>query len=247
MKLNCIIVDDEPLSRELIKSYVDKTPFLHCVDCFGDSLEALEFIKTKGNCINLAFLDIEMPNLNGIELSNFIDSDVKIVFITAYEQYALDGFKINALDYLLKPVSYSDFLRAADRAAAYFGSAESGKKEKKHIFIKAELKLTKVLLKDILYIEGEKDYIKIHLDPMGESRSPTPNSPLCIMTLQSLKSMEENLPKDMFMRVHKSYIINTDQITCVERNRIVFNKEYIPISDSYKSQVDEYLKKHRSS
>lgn len=230
--LRCCIIDDEPLAQELIKSYVAQTPFLELVDTFSSASMAVKtIIEDK---IDLVFLDIQMSELNGIEFAKVIPSDCKIVFITAFEQYALDGFKANALDYLLKPVNYSEFIGAAKKALNWFEMVESSKQHKdseEYIIVKSEYKLIQIAVSNILYIEGLKDYVKIYLEDSNSS----------IMSLMSLKTLEASLPQDRFMRVHRSFIVQTSMIKVIERNRIVFGKQYIPISDTYKDAFNEYV------
>ncbi|MBQ1987936.1 MAG: response regulator transcription factor [Muribaculaceae bacterium] len=230
--LRCCIIDDEPLAQELIKSYVAQTPFLELVDTFSSASMAVKtIIEDK---IDLVFLDIQMSELNGIEFAKVIPSDCKIVFITAFEQYALDGFKANALDYLLKPVNYSEFIGAAKKALNWFEMVESSKQHKdseEYIIVKSEYKFIQIAVSNILYIEGLKDYVKIYLEDSNSS----------IMSLMSLKTLEASLPQDRFMRVHRSFIVQTSKIKVIERNRIVFGKQYIPISDTYKDAFNEYV------
>lgn len=230
--LRCCIIDDEPLAQELIKSYVAQTPFLELVDTFSSASMAVKtIIEDK---IDLVFLDIQMSELNGIEFAKVIPSDCKIVFITAFEQYALDGFKANALDYLLKPVNYSEFIGAAKKALNWFEMVESSKQHKdseEYIIVKSEYKLIQIAVSNILYREGLKDYVKIYLEDSNSS----------IMSLMSLKTLEASLPQDRFMRVHRSFIVQTSKIKVIERNRIVFGKQYIPISDTYKDAFNEYV------
>lgn len=223
MTLNCLIVDDEPLALELLESYVSRTPFLHLVDRCDSAIKALSVIEETP--VDLIFLDIQMPELNGLELSRLVGNKVKIIFTTAFEQYAIEGFRVDALDYLLKPFNYSEFLRAATKALRTRPAPES-------IFVKSDYKLVQVQLKDILYIEGLKDYIRIQTED-GQG----------ILTLMSMKSIEDFLPADTFVRVHRSYIVNLNKIKTIERNRIIFGKVYIPISDSYKDRFTELLDK----
>ena len=230
--LRCCIIDDEPLAQELIKSYVAQTPFLELVATFPSASMAVKtIIEDK---LDLVFLDIQMLELNGMEFAKVIPSDCKIVFITAFEQYALDGFKANALDYLLKPVNYSEFIGAAKKALNWFEMVESSKQHKdseEYIIVKSEYKLIQIAVSNILYIEGLKDYVKIYLEDSNSS----------IMSLMSLKTLEASLPQDRFMRVHRSFIVQTSKIKVIERNRIVFGKQYIPISDTYKDAFNEYV------
>ena len=162
-----------------------------------------------------------------------VDTHTRIVFTTAFDQYAIDGYKVNALDYLLKPISYVDFLQAANKAVQWFELLQQPKEEIESIFVKSDYKLVQVELRNILYIEGLKDYIKIY-----EENSPKP-----ILSLMSMKSMEELLPASRFIRVHRSYIVQKDKIRIIDRGRIVFGKNYIPISDSYKQIFQDFLNK----
>lgn len=174
-----------------------------------------------------------MPELNGLEFSRMVDTHTRIVFTTAFDQYAIDGYRVNALDYLLKPISYADFLQAANKAVKWFELLQQPQEEIESIFVKSDYKLIQVELKNILYIEGLKDYIKIY-----EENSPKP-----ILSLMSMKSIEELLPASHFIRVHRSYIVQKDKIRIIDRGRIVFGKNYIPVSDSYKQIFQDFLNK----
>lgn len=245
MKLTCAIVDDEPFALGLLESYVKKTPFLELVGKYSSAVQAMKELSDKK--INLLFLDIQMPELNGMEFSRMVDKRTRIIFTTAFSQYAVDGYRVNALDYLLKPISYADFLEAANKALQWFGltratSADSSEEvttssaqenEIDSIYVKSDYKLIQIKIDKILYIEGLKDYLKIY----------TEDQPKPVLSLMSLKSMEELLPANHFMRVHRSFIVHKDKIKVIDRNRIVFGKVYIPISDSYKKEFQEYLNK----
>lgn len=231
MTLNCAIVDDEPLALNLLESYVNKTPFLTLAGKYSSAVQAMK--ELPGKQIDLLFLDIQMPELNGLEFSKMVNSHTRIVFTTAFGQYAIDGYKVNALDYLLKPISYVDFLRAANKAVQWFELLQQPKEEIDSIFVKSEYKLVQIELKNILYVEGLKDYIKIYEE--GNSKP--------ILSLMSMKAMEEMLPASRFMRVHRSYIVQKDKIRIIDRGRIVFGKNYIPVSDSYKQTFQEFLDK----
>jgi len=240
MTLSCIIIDDEPLALGLMETYVKKTPFLNLVGKFENAIDAISTLENDPP--QILFLDIQMPELNGLELSKIIKDKTKIVFTTAFQQYALDGFKVNALDYLLKPISYADFLQAANKALQWYEMAgnkeekevEKKEEQKRSIFVKSDYKLIQIDLDKITHIEGLKDYVKIFVE--GETYP--------ILSLMSMKSLEEMLPKDRFIRVHRSYIVQPKKIKTIERNRIVFGKEYIPISDSYKEAFQNFLNKY---
>lgn len=234
MNLNCIIVDDEPLALDLLETYVRRTPFLRLTARCDNAVEALAALDKEP--VDLAFLDIQMPELNGLELSRLITHRTKIIFTTAFEQYALEGFRVDAVDYLLKPFNYAEFLRAATKAQHLVELERNQTADACHpdsIFVKSDYKLVQIELRHILYIEGLKDYVRIQTDtPQGG-----------ILTLMNMKNIEERLPADTFLRIHRSYIVNINQIKTIERNRIVFGKVYIPVSDSYKDRFAEMLEK----
>ena len=234
MILKCCIIDDEPLAIELLESYVKKTPFLQLEASFTSAVQAIERIS-KGD-IDLIFLDIQMPELDGMEFSRMIEGKSRVIFTTAFGQYAVDSYKVNAVDYLLKPFAYTDFLKAAQKALQWFelssGTGEMHSPDKSYIFVKSDYKLKQIPLDKVLYIEGLKDYVKIYLE----------DEPHPILSLLSLKSLEEMLPAS-FCRVHRSFIVNLNRITVIERNRIVFGKTYIPIADSSKDKFMEFLNK----
>ena len=236
--LKCSVIDDEPLARELICSFVKKTPFLELENSYASASEAVRSI-IDGK-VDLVFLDIQMPELNGIEFAKIIPPECRIVFVTAFEQYAIEGFRHNAIDYLLKPVSYSEFLNAANRALVWAELNEKARlavekdDEPQFIIVKSEYKLIQIDISKITYIEGLKDYVKIY----------TEDSPNCILSLMNMKTIEQRLPADKFIRVHRSFIVQMSKINVIERTRIVFGKKYIPISDTYKKAFNDYLQKH---
>lgn len=229
MKLKCAIVDDEPLALGLLESYVTKTPFLELTGKYSSAVQAMKELPDKQ--ADLIFLDIQMPELNGLEFSKMVPPQTRIIFTTAFEQYALDGYKVNALDYLLKPISYNDFLQAANKAVQWFELLKQPQEEITSIFVKSDYKLIQIELDNILYIEGLKDYVKIYEEGT--------NHP--VLSLMSMKSMEELLPASRFMRVHRSYIVQKSKIRVIDRGRIIFGKTSIPVSDSYKTAFQEYL------
>ena len=245
MKLTCAIIDDEPLAISLLESYVNKTPFLSLAGKYNSAVNALPILSKEP--VDLLFLDIQMPELNGMEFSRILEGDTRIIFTTAFSQYALDSYKVNALDYLLKPISYPDFLKSANKALQWYELLREGQSHPEitdpgtgsprtahtieSIFIKTEYKLMQIELRKILYIEGLKDYVKIYVE----------DEPRPILSLMSMKSLEDMLPTDRFIRVHRSFIVQPEKIKVIERNRIVFGKEYIPISDNYKQKFMEFL------
>ncbi len=236
MKLKTIAIDDEPLALRLVSDYVGKTPFLELVGTFDNPLDALDFLSS--NSVDLILVDIQMPDLTGIEFTRSLEVAPKIIFTTAYEKYAIEGFKLNAIDYLLKPFSYEEFLKAAVKAHKQVeleaNALPSIEANNKFLFLKSEYKIRRINFNDILYIEGLKDYIKVFIT--GDDKP--------VLSLNSIKSLEQKLPEEKFMRVHRSFIVNLDKIETIERSRIIFGKIYIPVSDQYKEKFQEYLDKN---
>ena len=235
MTLSCFIIEDEPLALGLIQNYVNKTPFLQLIGKFSSAVAAVESLRTTPP--DVLFLDIQMAELNGMEFAKLVPEKSRIIFTTAFEQYALESYKVNALEYLLKPFSYSDFLQAANKALQWHQLNEKATSEKTQksdfIYIKSDFKLLQIPLSKILYIEGQKDYLQIFLD--GELHP--------VVSHITMKNMEKMLPKELFLRVHRSFIVHKDHIKVVEHNRIIFGKTYIPVSDSYKDTFQEFLDK----
>lgn len=236
MKMKTIAIDDEPLALKLVVDYVNKTPYLELVGAFDNPLDAVEFLANQD--AELIFVDIQMPDLTGIEFIRSLEEEHKIIFTTAYEKYAVEGFKLNAVDYLLKPFSYEEFLKAAGKARKLAEMEASAtptiEANNQFLFLKSEYKIRRINFNDILYIEGLKDYIKVFT--AGEDKP--------LLSLNSIKSLEQKLPEEKFMRVHRSYIVNLDKIETIERSRIVFGKIYIPVSDQYKDKFQEFLDKN---
>ena len=234
MTLNCIIIDDEPLAAELLASYARKTLFLNLIGVFNSAVDGIKVIRE--NRVDLIFLDIQMPELSGLEFARILPKETKIIFTTAFSQYAVDGYKANAIDYLMKPVSYDDFLAGANRALEWFRSIRQSENasDDRFIFVKSEYKLVKIMFDDILYIEGLKDYVKIYLT---DGREP-------VMSLMNMKKIEESLPRPEFMRIHRSYIVHMKKIEGIDRFRVVIGDAVLPISDSYKTTIQDYLDGH---
>ncbi|MFT3920784.1 LytR/AlgR family response regulator transcription factor [Cloacibacterium sp.] len=237
-KITCLIADDEPMALSLIESYVLKTPFLELKAKCNSAIKAMEFLETDSD-IDLFFLDIQMPDLTGLEFSRLLPAKSKVVFTTAFDQYAIEGYKVNALDYLLKPFDYNEFLNAAQKARNHFetnstqnAENQQNNKNSDFIFVKSEYRQIKINFNEILYIEGLKDYIKIY----------TSSHPRPILTLMSLKKLEEELPSEQFMRVHRSYIISLEKIEAIERNHVVIKDGFITIAPNYKDILMEYIK-----
>lgn len=235
--LRTIVVDDEPLAIKLLSGYVSKTAFLELSGAFNSSLLALEYIETHP--VDLIFLDIQMPDLTGIDLARVIGNRAKLVFVTAFERYALEGFRLDAVDYLLKPFGYDEFLKAALKARRILEQTERPEKQANEetedfLFVKTAYKIRKVKYADILYIEGLKEYVKIFLT----------NEVQPLTSIMSLKSLEEKLPSRVFMRIHRSFIVNLQHIETIERSKIVFGKVQIPVSDQYKEKFQEFLNRN---
>lgn len=230
--VKCIVVDDEPLAAKLISTYVERTPFLELAGVAHDAEEAMRLLAENTDTA-LLFLDIRMPRLSGMQLARLLPAGLKVVFTTAYADHAVDGFRVGAVDYLLKPVSYEEFLAAATRVreavalelrATAKVSGDSSGSRPSFLTVKSEYRLLRLPLDEILYIEGLKDYVKICLE--GE---PKP-----VLTLMSMKALEETLPAPSFMRVHRSYIVNTDKVRLIERNSIILGDKCIPVGESYR-------------
>ncbi len=236
MTINCAIIDDEPLAAGLLESYVSKTPYLNLTGTYNSAITAMRDLRD--NPVPLLFLDIQMPELSGVEFAKILPKDTKIIFTTAFPQYALEGYKVNALDYLLKPISYEDFLRATEKAQDWYNVLQKREtyNDDRIMFIKSEYKLLRVCLDDILYVEGLKDYVRICLKN-GEK----------IMSLMSMKKLEDYLPRPEFLRTHRSYIVHMPEVRSIDRFRIVFGDIFIPISDNYKEEVQQYLDTHTLS
>jgi two-component system response regulator LytT len=246
MILNCIAVDDEPLALDMICSYIEQTPSLNLIGRYSGSVDALKGIHAKD--IDLIFLDIRMPDLSGIELARILEQyrvkgNMRVVFTTAFDQYALEGFKVDALDYLLKPFSFVDFSKTVTKALSYFElirnpgahpvvKAEGPKEqETKYLYLKVEHQLMRIALDDIIYIEGLKDYVKVYL--LSESKA--------VLSLISMKTLEEKLPADKFMRIHRSFIVSLDKIKATNKKSIQIAQATIPVTDQYKEVFNKFI------
>lgn len=231
MKIKCIAIDDEPLALEQMIRYIEKTPFLDLLGTFPSALKAME-----GGALeqaSLIYLDINMPDLSGMDFSKHIDKDKKIIFTTAYEQYALEGFKVDALDYLLKPFNYDEFLKASLKAQRHFElvSKSSLTTADDFMFVKSEYQSIRINYSDILYIESMKDYIKIVLKSQTKP----------VLTLMTIKSMEEKLPPQKFMRVHRSFVVHLSEIKGVDGNLILIQDQSIPVGESYRKTFKQLM------
>lgn len=231
--INVIAIDDEPLALQLVTGYIEKTPLLKLAASFDNPVDAADFLTE--NPVDIIFLDIQMPDLSGIEFSRIIGKGPKIIFTTAFEKYALEGYKLEVVDYLLKPFSYEEFLAAVNKAIRLIKLEDKALQKVEandnFLFLKSDYKIKRINFNDILFIEGLKDYVKVHIL----------NNPKPVLSLSTLKQIETKLPADKFMRVHRSFIVNLDKIDTIERSRIVFGKTYIPVSDQYKDKFQEFL------
>ena len=237
--ISCIAVDDEPLALGLVCSFIEQTPFLKLVGRYSSAVAALKALHEQPG-VQLLFLDIKMPDLSGLELARVLQGGgQRVVFTTAFNQYALEGFRVDALDYLLKPFNYEEFLRAALKARTFFelkspaavAAPAPVAPPEDHIYLKVEYQLVRVMLNDILYVEGLKDYVKVHL---ASATRP-------LLSLTSLRSMEEKLPAGKFMRIHRSYIVGLDHVAAVGRGTLQVRGETLPVSDGYREGVDAFF------
>jgi DNA-binding LytR/AlgR family response regulator len=218
--LSCIAIDDEPLALELLKKYIAKIYFLELKGAFTDPFEAKKMIESTQ--IDIIFLDIQMPDINGIEFSKTINSkDIAVIFTTAFSEYAVEGFNVDAIDYLLKPIEYDRFLKSVYKAKEYIDYINNQELQEGYIFVKSDYQMVKISLKDILYIEGLDDYIKIHMPQKS------------ILTLMTLKTISQKLPVKEFLRVHRSYIVPVSKIENISKSKIKIMEREIPIGVSY--------------
>jgi two-component system, LytTR family, response regulator len=234
--IRCLIVDDEPLALHILEDYISKIPFLQLVKATTNPIEALTIVQDKG--ADLVFLDVQMPELSGIQFLRIANGKAKVILTTAYPQYALEGYELDVIDYLLKPIAFDRFFKAVQKAQTIMqppvaAEAKPIKAEPQQqqqdflsdfIFVKTEHKIQKVYLNNILFIEGLKDYISIF----------TPAER--IITLQNMKKMEDALPSKYFIRVHKSYIVSVNKIDSIERSRIFIGDKIIPVGDTYREE-----------
>jgi two-component system, LytTR family, response regulator LytT len=234
--ITTIAIDDEPLALQLVTGYIERTPGLKLAGKFDNPIDATDFIAN--NSVDLVFVDIQMPDLSGIEFTRLMEKGPKVIFTTAYEKYALEGYKLEIVDYLLKPFSYEEFLTAVRKVQKLLALEKKSltrvEANNEFLFLKSDYKIKRINFNDILYIEGLKDYVKVY----------TQNDPKPVLSLTSLKLLESKLPDDKFMRVHRSFIVNLGKIDTIERSRIIFGKEYIPVSDQYKEKFQEFLDKN---
>lgn len=241
--LKCIAIDDEPLALRQLTAYIAKTPYLQLVGSCDNALEAQQLLATQA--VDLIFCDINMPDLNGVDFVRSLVSRPMVIFATAYSDYAVEGFRLDAVDYLLKPISFADFSRAAAKANSLYElrnnqrqasdpAAEALPRDREYISVKADYKTSLVKIADLVWLESESEYVRMHLAD-GST----------ITTLFRLKNMEAALPSESFMRVHRSYIVNLRRITGYARGRVwLDNSEYVPVGENYKEQFLAYVEKN---
>ena len=238
MPLTCIIVDDEPLAVKLMESFVAKTPDLKLLGSFTDSVEAINAVKEQKP--NLLFLDIQMPDLNGMELAHMIPAETRVVFTTAFKEYAFESYEVSALDFLLKPIRYNKFMVAVEKAKEWFAKSESPVSQHPSpitnhpsaIFVRVDGELRNITISDIIYVSGMKDYVMFYLD----------SEPKPLITHLTMKAVEEMLPPEKFLRVHRSYIIAVDKIRKVDRNDCIYiGNEIIHVPDGYQDAFHKFL------
>ena len=238
MKLKCLIVEDEPIAQDILKSYIDKTDLFEIVAQLSNAVEAFSFLQH--NTVNLLFLDIKMPQMNGIELLKALSNKPKVIITSAYRDFAIDAFDLDVIDYLLKPFSFERFLKAVSKTSnENIGTIDSHsnkglRHEKSFFFIKGNKQLQKIYIDEICYIESQRDYLKFRLNGSEE-----------VITRQTIAYYEQFLPAQLFIRIHRSYIVSVEKIKTVEANRLLVGQQYVPIGRTYKNQVIEFLKSIR--
>lgn len=234
--MTCIIVDDEPLAVKLLESYVAKTPELQLVGSYTDSVEAMTAIKSLA--VDLLFLDIQMPDINGMELARLIPEKTRVIFTTAFKEYAFESYEVSALDFLLKPIRYNKFIAAVEKAQRWFSreteTATAAQAGRDSVFIRVDGELRQLNMCDIMYVSGMKDYVVFYLDDGSK-----------LITHLTMKAVEDMLPTSDFMRIHRSYIVALKKIRSVDRNNCVYiGKEIIHVTDSFRPPFDAYLQKN---
>lgn len=233
MILNCAIIDDDPSAVEVLKGYVEKTPTLNLIGAFTNTIEAVQSICH--NHLDILFLAIQLPELSGLEFAKIVPKNVKIIFTTAYKEYAIEGYKVHAFDYLLKPITYEAFKEAIYREFQTYTQDEGHDPIMRDNFmlVKSDYKFVRIPLDELLFMEAVKDYVKF---VMTEKR--------VVLSLSNLKKLEERLPRDKFRRIHRSFIANMTKFDTIERMRLIYGSYAIPISESYKEEIGKYVEEH---
>jgi DNA-binding LytR/AlgR family response regulator len=230
MTINCIVIEDEPLALKKLSGYISKIDFLNLLSVFNNASDAIGYLKA--NTVDLIFLDIRMKGLTGIQFLESLNSKPKIIITSAYDEYALKGYELDVSDYLLKPFAFDRFIKSVEKTYRELTDSKSEQKPD-YIFVKTEYRIEKIDLKNILYIQGMKDYLRIFTVEKN------------IMTLQSFRNFIHALPEKEFIRVHNSYIVSISKIESIEKNRIKIGEKMIPISDSYKDNFFNLLKEKK--
>lgn len=237
MIASCVIVDDEPLARNLMTDYVRKVPSLHLVAACANAMDAMEVLRKQP--VDILFLDIQMPEITGITFLKVLQKRPLVIFTTAYSEYALEGYELDVVDYLLKPITLDRFLKAVDKALLRLQTppaavaVTTSEQKPDFVFVKDGTRMVKIMLDDILFVEGMKDYVTIHT---REKK---------ITSLQRMKALEEQLPSDKFIRIHHSYIIALKAIDVVHKNEVQIGQALLPVSDSYKKAFREFIEKNQ--
>lgn len=231
--INCVLIDDEPLALQLLEDFVKKTPYLRLAGKFEESFDALPLIESRQ--VDLLFLDIKMPDISGIDFFKSLSNKPEVIFTTAYSEFAIDGFELKAMDYLLKPVSFEKFITAANRVKEYLDyKASRSARAEDYFFINVSHKLHKIFYSDIMYLEGYKDYTKVHL---GSSSSP-------LLILHNLKYFEDMLNQQEFIRIHRSYIVPLQKVNTVSRKSVTIKASTLPVSDNYRENFFSVIEKY---
>ena len=232
--IRCIAIDDEPLALTQISEYIKRIPYLTLTASCMDAFEAMEVMAKED--VDLIFVDINMPDLSGMDMVKSLANPPLVIFTTAYTEYAVEGFKVNAIDYLLKPFGMKEFLRATEKARGWLEfkasqKAETESVERDSLFVKSEYSMVQIRFSEIKYIEGMSDYVRIYVE--GREKP--------VMSLLSIKSLEERLPAEQFMRVHRSYIVNLEKIREVSRMRIIFGNTFIPVGENFRERFNAFI------
>jgi DNA-binding LytR/AlgR family response regulator len=231
MKINCIAIEDEPLALKKIKDFIGQVDYLNLMEGFNNAVDAIGYLKK--NTVDLIFLDVRMKGLSGIHFLESLQIKSKVIITSAYDEYALKGYELDVADYLLKPFTFDRFLKSVEKVYDQLVNVVSSNASTEFIFVKTEYRIEKIVLKDVLYVQGMKDYLQIHTCDKN------------IMTLQTFKNMLDVLPETDFQRVHNSYIVSISKIEHIERNRLRIGKDLIPVSDTYKDHFFGILKERR--
>ncbi len=233
MILNCAIIDEDPQALQLLKQYIDKTPTLHLIGAYPNAIEAVDGIRH--NHLDILFLAIHMQQISGLEFAKVVPKNVKIIFTTAFKEYAIEAYKVNAFDYLLKPIEYEDFMRSCEKVFDSYMQDDNYNpiKRDKFLLVKRDYKYVRIPIDDILFVDCERDYLRFHI--AGKSN---------VMTIGNLKHLEERLPKEKFKRIHRSFLANMTRFDTVDQMRITYGDQAIPISESYYDDIKKYLDDH---